>query len=178
MSRIGKRSIILKKEIKVNFNNSIITIEGPKGKLLHKIPKIVKVTYTSNEIKLSIDNNTKKALELYGLSRTLINNMVIGVSQGFSKKLKIQGVGYRCQMNENNLILNVGYSHPIVIKPPKNIKIKVEDNTHINVLGINKELVGQVAAKIRATRPPEPYKGKGIKYLNEVIKRKVGKAGK
>nr|YP_010904122.1 ribosomal protein L6 [Caulacanthus ustulatus]WCH57373.1 ribosomal protein L6 [Caulacanthus ustulatus] len=178
MSRIGKKKISIEKEIKANINNSLITIEGPKGKLSYEIPPIIQVTYTNNEIQLYTNSNTKKAQELYGLSRTLINNMVTGVSKGFNKKLKIQGVGYRSQMNGNYLVLNVGYSHSVVIKPPKEISITVEDSTNITVSGINKELVGQIAAKIRETKPPEPYKGKGIKYSEEIIKRKVGKAGK
>ena len=115
---------------------------------------------------------------MYGLSRSIINNMVKGVSKGFEKRLTIQGVGYRSQIDNNNLILNVGYSHQIIIKPPKDIKIVVENNTSIIISGINKETVGQIAATIRNVRPPEPYKGKGIKYESETIRRKVGKAGK
>jgi large subunit ribosomal protein L6 len=180
MSRIGKKIIILPLEIKAKIENAIIYISGPKGQLQHEISPEIEVNLNNDKHTIQINKleNTKKAQALHGLYRSIINNMVIGVSQGFEKKLIINGVGYRSQSDGDNLILNVGYSHPINIKPPENISIKVENNTNITVSGINKETVGQVAAKIRATRPPEPYKGKGIKYANEIIRRKVGKAGK
>ena len=180
MSRIGKKIIILPPEVQVKIENSIIFISGPKGKLQHEISSQIEIDLNDEKQTIQINKleNTKKAQALHGLYRSIINNMVIGVSKGFEKKLIINGVGYRSQNEGDNLILNVGYSHPIYIKPPSNIYIKVENNTNITISGINKETVGQVAAKIRATRPPEPYKGKGIKYANEIIRRKVGKAGK
>jgi len=178
MSRIGKKEIVLPKNIETSINNSIIYISGPKGKLSYEISNLINIDYKNNKIKLTKKINTKNAQAIHGLSRSIINNMVIGVSKGFEKKLVIQGVGYRSQMEGKILILNVGYSHIVKIEPPKNITIKVENNINISVSGINKEIVGQIAAKIRAVRPPEPYKGKGIKYLEENIKRKVGKAGK
>nr|QJH88334.1 ribosomal protein L6 [Pterocladia lucida] len=178
MSRIGKKTIELTEKIEANINGSNIKIKGPKGELSHKLPKCIKITKEDRKLKLNKNDNTKKTQALYGLSRTLVNNMIIGVSKGFSKQLEINGVGYRSQMQGNNLILNVGYSHAITIKPKNGISIKVENSTIITIHGINKELVGQTAAKIRATRPPEPYKGKGIKYNNEKINKKVGKAGK
>nr|ARW63781.1 ribosomal protein L6 [Chondria sp. (in: red algae)] len=178
MSRIGKKEIIVPDNTKVEISNSDIHIKGNKGSLSHKIPSSIQIKYEDNILRLYKKDQTKKAQQLYGLSRSLINNMILGVSQGFNKKLIIQGVGYRSQIQDNNLILNVGYSHPVLIKPPKDIDIKVENNTTIIVSGINKETVGQIAATIRNVRPPEPYKGKGIKYENEIIRRKVGKAGK
>lgn len=180
MSRIGKKIIIMPEEVNAQIENSIISISGPKGELTHKISPKIEVYLNNNEntIQVKIIDKTKKTQALHGLYRTIINNMVIGVSKGFEKKLIINGVGYRSQNDGNKLILNMGYSHPIHITPPENITIKVENNINITVSGINKETVGQIAAKIRATRPPEPYKGKGIRYIDETIRRKVGKAGK
>nr|YP_009312940.1 Ribosomal protein L6 [Helminthora furcellata]SCW21194.1 Ribosomal protein L6 [Helminthora furcellata]SCW24054.1 Ribosomal protein L6 [Helminthora furcellata] len=182
MSRIGKQEIILSKQITADITKNVVTIKGPKGELQQTIADIIRVEQINNDnqeiLLLHIEQNTKKARELHGLSRTLINNMVIGVRDGFTKDLEIRGVGYRSQMDGRNLILNVGYSHPVLIQAPEGINIKVESNTNIIISGINKELVGQTAAKIRAVRRPEPYKGKGIRYKNEVVKKKIGKAGK
>nr|ARW64204.1 ribosomal protein L6 [Chondria sp. (in: red algae)] len=178
MSRIGKQAIIIPSETKIEIDKSHIIITGEKGKLSYKLPDSIGIKKENNIIQLYKKNITKKAQELYGLSRSIINNMVIGVSKGFEKRLTIQGVGYRSQIEHNNLILNVGYSHQVIIQPPKDIEITVENNINIIISGINKETVGQIAATIRDVRPPEPYKGKGIKYDNEVIRRKVGKAGK
>nr|ARW68352.1 ribosomal protein L6 [Chondria sp. (in: red algae)] len=178
MSRIGKKEIIIPNNTRIEINESNIKIQGKQGLLFYKLPYSITVKQEDNKLKLYKENKTKKAQELYGLSRSIINNMIIGVSTGFEKKLIIQGVGYRAQTEGKNLVLNVGYSHPVLIKPPKNVSIKIENNTIIIVSGINKEIVGQIAATIRDVRPPEPYKGKGIKYENEIIRRKVGKAGK
>lgn len=178
MSRIGKSPIHLNAKIDIHIQNNKIKIKGPKGELSYLISPEIRIEHTKKVLKLYKNNESRIAKQLYGLSRTLISNMVIGVSQGFSKKLKIQGVGYRAQVDKNNLILNVGYSHPIFIELPPGISIKVENQTNIEVNGINKETVGEVAAKIRSVRPPEPYKGKGISYENEIIRKKVGKAGK
>jgi len=178
MSRIGKKEIIVPNNTKVTINESNIKIKGKKGELFYKLPEGLRATQINEKIKIEKQYTTKKVQELYGLSRSIINNMIIGVSQGFKKKLIIQGVGYRSQIEGENLILNVGYSHPVIIKPPSGIHITVENNTQISISGINKETVGQIAATIRDVRKPEPYKGKGIKYENEIIKRKVGKAGK
>nr|YP_010902927.1 ribosomal protein L6 [Hypnea flava]WCH54981.1 ribosomal protein L6 [Hypnea flava] len=178
MSRIGKKSIILPPGIQSEIKESTITITGPKGKLSYHLSQRIHIQYDSNQLQLYLIKTDKESKALYGLSRTIINNMVIGVSQGFEKKLEIRGVGYRCHMNDNNLILNIGYSHPIIIKPPKDISIQVEESVNILVSGIDKEKVGQIAAKIRSTRPPEPYKEKGIRYSGEIIRKKVGKAGK
>lgn len=178
MSRIGKKAIILSDKVNAHIDGSQVSIKGPKGELSYKLSKFIKVEYTTNQLKLTKINNSKEAQMLYGLSRTIVNNMVIGVSEGFHKKLEIKGVGYRSQMHGDNLVLNVGYSHPINIQSPPGINITVDHNTNITISGINKELVGHTAAKIRQIRPPEPYKGKGIRYLGETVRRKVGKAGK
>jgi len=160
----------------------IITVEGPKGTLSHKIHDLIEINLSENDnsqtIVVTTKNSTKQAQQLHGLSRTLINNMVIGVSEGFTKHLEIQGVGYRSQMDGSTLILNVGYSHPVIIEPPAETSIKVNNNTNIEITGIDKAVVGQLAAKIRSIRPPEPYKGKGIRYKGELVKKKIGKAGK
>nr|YP_010618743.1 Ribosomal protein L6 [Rhodomelopsis africana]WAX02756.1 Ribosomal protein L6 [Rhodomelopsis africana] len=178
MSRIGRKEIIIPKNIEVIINQSEIFVKGNKGTLYYKVSELIEIGRQNNVIKLTKKKKTQKAQAIHGLSRSIINNMIHGVSKGFEKKLVIQGVGYRSQMEEKNLILNMGYSHPVKIEPPKDINIKVENNTNIFISGINKETVGQIAAKIRSVRPPEPYKGKGIRYENETVKRKVGKAGK
>nr|YP_009315192.1 Ribosomal protein L6 [Titanophycus setchellii]SCW23647.1 Ribosomal protein L6 [Titanophycus setchellii] len=182
MSRIGKKEIVLSKQISVEIKQNIITIKGPKGQLQQNISKNIQVVEQNdgniNKLVINTLVDSPASRSLHGLSRTLINNMIIGVSEGFTKDLEIRGVGYRSQMDARNLVLNVGYSHPVILPAPKGIDIKVENNTRIIVSGINKELVGQIAAKIRAVRPPEPYKGKGIRYQNENVKKKIGKAGK
>ncbi len=178
MSRIGKKEIKLPAGIHTIINNNNISIKGPKGELNYQYSDLIEIIQIDNIIKLQKKENTKKAQEIHGLSRSIINNMVIGVSKGFEKKLTIEGVGYRSQLEGNNLILNLGYSHPIKIEPPKNISISIKDSTNISITGINKQVVGEIAAKIRSMRPPEPYKGKGIRYIDEIVRKKVGKAGK
>lgn len=179
MSRIGKTPIMLEANVSIEIENNTVIIRGPKGQLQENLPSGIRIENRNQELRIQRNDNNKKTRALHGLSRTIINNMVTGVSQGFSKTLEIQGVGYRAQLdNKNDLILNVGYSHTINIKPPTDIKITVENNNKIIVTGINKVTVGQIAAQIRGMRPPEPYKGKGIRYQNEIIKKKVGKAGK
>nr|QCI08545.1 ribosomal protein L6 [Spermothamnion repens] len=178
MSRIGKKEIELPQEIDVTINKSEILVKGPKGNLYYEISNLIKIIKTDTTIQLITKEESKNARAIHGLSRSIINNMIIGVSTGFEKQLVIEGVGYRSQLEGKNLILNVGYSHPVKIKPPSDIAIKVDNNINISIIGINKEKVGEIAAKIRSIRPPEPYKGKGIRYINEKIRRKVGKAGK
>nr|YP_009019601.1 50S ribosomal protein L6 [Gracilaria salicornia]AHH24569.1 50S ribosomal protein L6 [Gracilaria salicornia]UAD87659.1 ribosomal protein L6 [Gracilaria salicornia] len=180
MSRIGKKIINLPQNTDIQIIDNNVYIIGPKGKLSYQLPKVITIKYNKENQTLNLYkvHENKEAQKLYGLSRTLIHNMIIGVSKGFEKKLHIQGVGYRSQIQGRNLILNVGYSHPVVIEPPEDILISVENNTHITIKGIKKEKVGEIAAQIRRIRPPEPYKGKGIRYLNEKIHLKVGKAGK
>ena len=178
MSRIGKKIITLPTNLSTQFDGQTITVKGPKGTLSKTLPDGINLDINSDTILVKTSGNTKKANQLHGLSRTLISNMVEGVYNGFSKKLQIQGVGYRSQIDNKNLVLSVGYSHVVTIKPPQNIEIKIENNTNITVIGIDKEVVGQVASTIRSIRPPEPYKGKGIRYQGEAVRRKAGKAGK
>nr|YP_009399561.1 ribosomal protein L6 [Dictyomenia sonderi]ARW69167.1 ribosomal protein L6 [Dictyomenia sonderi] len=178
MSRIGKQEIIIPNNIEVIINKNEILVKGKKGNLSYKISELIEIETKNNIIKLTKKKITQKAQAIHGLSRSIINNMIQGVSKGFEKKLIIEGVGYRSQIDGRNLILNMGYSHPVKIEPPEDINIKVENNINILVSGINKETVGQIAATIRSIRPPEPYKGKGIRYHNEIIKKKIGKAGK
>lgn len=178
MSRIGKKEILVPNNVEITLNKSTISVKGHQGELSYNISNLLKIETQENKITIKKKYITQQAQAIHGLSRSIINNMVIGVSKGFEKKLIIQGVGYRAQMEGKNLILNLGYSHPIIIKPPKEINIKVENNTNIFVSGIDKEVVGQISSTIRSKRPPEPYKGKGIRYENENVRRKVGKAGK
>lgn len=178
MSRIGKRPITIPDKVTVTVNGLHVNVKGPKGQLERTLPSQVTVEQDGKEVTVKRVDDSRVARQRHGLSRTLVANMVDGVSKGFEKRLQIQGVGYRAQVQGRNLILNVGYSHPVEIQPPEGIQIAVEKNTEITVTGINKEEVGNTAAKIRDVRPPEPYKGKGIRYAGEMVRRKAGKAGK
>lgn len=175
MSRLGKLPIEIKAGVQVKTEGDIVVVKGPKGELKEKLNNLVKVELTEKEIKVSVKNpENKNENSLWGLYRSLINNMVIGVTDGFEKKLEINGVGYKAQASGNKLLLNLGYSHPIDFVLPEGISASVEGNI-ITISGINKYLVGEIAAQIRKQRKPEPYKGKGIKYIDEVIIRKEGK---
>ena len=175
MSRIGKKHIRIPSGVTITIDdNNQVLVKGPKGELSRYIRPEIKVSQSENEIIVSPAKITKRTNSLWGLSRTLIANMVIGVVDGYSKKLEIQGVGYRANLEVEDLILLVGFSHPVKIDHAKEIKFEVEKNI-ITVSGIDKELVGSLAAKIRAVRPPEPYKGKGIRYEGEYVRRKSGK---
>ncbi len=178
MSRIGKRPIPIPDKVTVDIDGQAVSVKGPKGQLSLTLVPEVTVAQDGNTLLVTRVNESRVARQRHGLSRTLVANMVEGVSQGFQKRLEIQGVGYRAQLQGNNLILSVGYSHPVTIEPPTGIQILVENNTNLTVSGIDKEIVGNIAASIRAKRPPEPYKGKGIRYAGEMVRRKVGKAGK
>ncbi|MFP4297548.1 MAG: 50S ribosomal protein L6 [Spirulinaceae cyanobacterium] len=181
MSRIGKRPIPIPDKVSVTINGQHVAVKGPKGQLERILPAEVVITQEDNTISVKRRNESRLARQRHGLSRTLVANMVEGVSQGFVKHLQIQGVGYRAQMQGKTLILNVGYSNPVEIEPPEDVQLEVpKEGRGLNIIinGINKEVVGDVAAKIRAVRPPEVYKGKGIRYLNEVVRLKAGKAGK
>lgn len=178
MSRIGKLSIKIPSKVEVKIDNQFINILGPHGQLSRRISDLMLVSVDNEQIIITPQNNSRQARELHGLSRTLINNMVIGVSNKFERRLEIKGVGYRSQVQGKDLILSLGYSHPVIIPVPANIEVSVEANVNILIKGIDKEVVGQLAATIRSKRPPEPYKGKGVLYKGEVIKRKVGKSGK
>nr|YP_009293783.1 ribosomal protein L6 [Rhodymenia pseudopalmata]AOM64465.1 ribosomal protein L6 [Rhodymenia pseudopalmata] len=178
MSRIGKKNIIIPQNVNANIDSSNIIIKGPKGQLAYKLPCGITIEKNKNILQLKKVDESKEVKALHGLSRTMVNNMVIGVSEGFDKKLEIQGVGYRSQVKGKTLILNVGYSHTVSINPPEGISVSVENSTLITVHGADKAIVGEIAAKIRAVRKPEPYKGKGIRYIEEKVRRKIGKAGK
>ncbi|MGB3496214.1 MAG: 50S ribosomal protein L6 [Elainellaceae cyanobacterium] len=178
MSRIGKRPIEIPPKVTVAIDGLAVTIKGPKGELSRILPYGVSVTQEDSFLVVKRVNESRVARQRHGLSRTLLANMVEGVSNGFQKRLEIQGVGYRAQVQGKNLILNVGFSNPVQIEPPVGIDLSVETNTNVLVSGIDKEIVGNIAARIRSVRPPEPYKGKGIRYANEIVRRKAGKAGK
>lgn len=179
MSRIGKRPVPIPKGVKVSVvDERIVKVSGPKGALERELPEYVGASCDEQNVYVKTLAETRVARERHGLSRSLIANMVDGVSKGFEIKLEISGVGYRAQMQGRNLILSMGYSHPVEIVPPEGIQISVEKNTQVAVGGIDKEVVGNMAAKIRSVRPPEPYKGKGIRYSGEQIRRKAGKSGK
>jgi large subunit ribosomal protein L6 len=178
MSRIGKRPVEIPDQVKVTLEGQTLAVKGPKGELSRSLPAEVAIVQSDQTLLISCRDQSRIARQRHGLSRTLVANMVEGVSQGFQKRLQIQGVGYRAQIQGRNLILNVGYSNPVTIEPPEGIEVAVENNTNVIVSGINKEIVGTVAARIRAVRPPEPYKGKGIRYEGEYVRRKVGKSGK
>lgn len=178
MSRIGKRPISIPNKVTVAIDGQAVTVKGPKGELSRVLPSEVEVVQEGETVLVKRRDESRVARQRHGLSRTLVANMVEGVSQGFQRRLEITGVGYRAQVQGKNLTLNMGYSHPVQIEPPTGIEFAVENNTNVIVTGIDKEVVGNTAARIRAVRAPEPYKGKGIRYAGEVIKRKAGKSGK
>lgn len=179
MSRIGKMPIAIPSGVTVDIaENNTVTVKGPKGELTRTLPEVMDIKQEGEEIIVERPNDLKKNRALHGLTRSLINNMVIGVTEGYSKTLEINGVGYRAQKQGKKLVLSLGYSHPVEMEDPEGIDVAVEDQNKIIVSGIDKEKVGQYAAEIRTKRLPEPYKGKGIKYENEYIRRKDGKAGK
>ena len=179
MSRIGRQPIVLPAGVTVTVGeDNIVTVKGPKGTLSEKISPVITVKVEGNTVNVTRDSDEKMERSLHGLSRTLINNMVIGVSAGYSKKLEIIGVGYRAQKQGNKLVMNLGYSHTVEFTEENGITFEVPDQTTVIVNGISKQTVGQVAAQIREKRPPEPYLGKGIKYSGEFIRRKAGKTGK
>jgi large subunit ribosomal protein L6 len=177
MSRIGKRPIPIPDKVTVTIDGRTITVKGSKGELKRTLPEGVTLAQEDGNIVVTRINESRMARERHGLCRTLVANMVEGVSKGYERKLEIQGVGYRAAVQGANLNLNMGYSHPVLIEPPAGIAFVVEGNTNVTVTGIDKELVGNTAAKVRAVRPPEPYKGKGIRYQGEKVRRKVGKTG-
>jgi large subunit ribosomal protein L6 len=174
MSRIGKKPIEIPAGVEVSVENNLVSVKGPKGELKTDIHPEIKVEKNEKEITVSPEKETKKSKALWGLSRALIFNMVEGVTKGYEKKLEIQGVGYRASLEGEDLVLLVGFSHPVKVQKVEGIKFIVEKNI-ITVSGIDKELVGQITAKIRKIKKPEPYKGKGIRYLGEQVRRKSGK---
>jgi large subunit ribosomal protein L6 len=178
MSRIGKLPIKVPQNVNIVLEAEQITVKGPMGTLTQVIPNDISITFEQDLITIDKLNENISAREKYGLTRSLVQNMVTGVSTRFEKKLQMIGVGYRAQVNGKELNLNVGFSHPVVFNIPEGIEISVEANTNLIIRGADKEAVGLLASRIRAIRPPEPYKGKGIRYTNEVVLRKAGKSGK
>ena len=177
MSRIGKKPIIVPEGVEIQFDGEILTVKGPKGELRRFIHPSVELHIDDSRISLSIPDDSKKSRSLFGLFRTLIGNMVVGVTEGFKKTLEISGVGYRVELSGNNLVLNLGYSNPITYEIPEGITAHLEQRNRIILGGVDKELLGETSAKIRSLRTPEPYKGKGVKYQEEKIRRKAGKTG-
>lgn len=176
MSRIGKKEIVLPEKVKVNIaDDGAISVEGPKGKLEWTLPKVVTAKLENNSLTFERKGDCRTARALHGLSRALVANMVTGVSQGFRRDLEIQGVGFKAALQGSKLNLSIGKSHPVLFDIPSNVKVTVTDNTKISIEGIDKQSVGQCAANIRAFYPPEPYKGKGIRYAGEQVRRKEGK---
>ena len=178
MSRIGNKPITVPEGVEVTLNDNTITTKGPKGTLTREIHKNMKVVLENNVITVSRPDDEPLNRSLHGLTRTLINNMLVGVKEEYKRELQINGVGYRAQKQGNKLVMNLGYSHPVEMDAPEGITFDVPNPNQIIVRGIDKELVGQTAAVIRTKRPPEVYRGKGIKYAEEIIRRKEGKAGK
>ena len=178
MSRIGKQPIPVPEKVAVTIDGLAVKVKGPKGELNRVLPEGVSIAKVDNNIVVSPSTDKRKSRERHGLCRSLVANMIEGVSKGYTRKLEIVGVGSRAQVKGQNLLVSAGYSHPIEVIPPEGITFSVQNNTNVTVSGADKELVGNEAAKIRSIRPPEPYKGKGIKYEGERILRKAGKSGK
>ena len=178
MSRIGNKVIVVPAGVEVTNKENLVTVKGPKGELTREFPKAIEIAQEGNEITLRRPNDSKEMKTIHGTARANLNNMVVGVSEGFKKALEMRGVGYRAQLQGNKLVLSVGKSHQDEVTAPEGITFEVPSATEINVIGINKEVVGQTAAYIRSLRAPEPYKGKGIRYVGEFVRRKEGKTGK
>jgi large subunit ribosomal protein L6 len=178
MSRIGKLAIAIPSGVQVAVEGSHVSVKGPKGELERDLSPVLRIVHEDGTLRVERPNDEKRSRELHGLTRTLLANMVIGVTDGFRKPLEITGVGYRAQLVGKKLQLNLGYSHPIEIDPPAGISFELETPVKLAVVGIDKELVGHIAARVRSQRKPEPYKGKGVRYAGEQIRRKAGKAGK
>jgi len=179
MSRIGRMPIPVPEGVTVDIKKSSVRVKGPKGELLRTFDPDMQIKLDDNQLVVQRPTDQRRHRALHGLTRALLNNMVVGVTQGYTRRLEIQGVGYRAEMQGENLVLNVGYSHPVVVEPPAGISFEVEKGYRtLLVSGVDKEVVGEMAARIRRVRPPEPYKGKGIRYEGEYVRRKAGKAGK
>ncbi|MGH7611377.1 MAG: 50S ribosomal protein L6 [Candidatus Dormibacteria bacterium] len=178
MSRIGRAPIGVPEGVTVTVEGNTVAVSGPRGELSRRLPDVITVRQEAGSVLVERPSDAAPHRALHGLSRTLVANMVTGVTQGYRKELELQGVGYRASLQGSDLQLSLGYSHPVRIRPPEGIKLEVPEPTRIAVVGNDKELVGQTAARIRATRKPEPYKGKGVRYRGEVVRRKAGKSGK
>lgn len=178
MSRVGKRIIEIPSDVTVTIDGSTVTVKGPKGELVNTFNEEMTYNLEDNTLEVVRPSDSKDHRTIHGTTRALINNMVVGVSQGFTKELELVGVGYRAQMQGSKLVLSVGLSHPVEFEPSEELSITVDGNTNVKIEGINKEYVGALASKIRSVRPPEPYKGKGIRYKDELVRNKEGKTGK
>ncbi len=181
MSRIGRKPITLPKGVQVDITDTTVKVKGPKGELSHSFSPEVSVALDAerSEVVVKRASEARQVRALHGTTRALLNNMITGVSAGFTKALQVEGVGYRAEMKGKQLVMALGYSHAVTVDPPTGIAFSVDEKTRvITIAGIDKELVGQVAANVRQWRPPEPYKGKGLRYIGEVVRRKAGKAGK
>ncbi|GAA4201158.1 50S ribosomal protein L6 [Actinocatenispora rupis] len=178
MSRIGRKPIPVPAGVDVNIDGATVSVKGPKGELSHTLAEPITAKIEDGTLYVERPNDERRSRALHGLSRTLVNNLVVGVTDGYSKVLEIQGTGYRVQAKGSDLEFALGFSHPVVVTAPDGISFSVQKPTQLTVSGINKQLVGEVAANIRKIRPPEPYKGKGVRYQGEVVRRKAGKAGK
>jgi len=178
MSRVGKKIIEIPAGVDIKIDGNTVTVKGPKGELTREFSSDIKMNIEGNEVTFTRPNDSKEMKTIHGTTRANFNNMVVGVSEGFQKALELIGVGYRAQLQGKKLVLNVGYSHPVEIEAPAGIEIEVPSNTSVIIKGSDKEVVGELAANIRGVRPPEPYKGKGIRYVGEFVRRKEGKTGK
>lgn len=178
MSRIGNKVIVLPAGVEITNNDNVVTVKGPKGELTREFSKNIEIRVEGTEVTLHRPNDSKEMKTIHGTTRALLNNMVIGVSEGFKKELEMRGVGYRAQLQGKKLVLAVGKSHPDEVEAPEGIAFELPNPTTIVVSGISKEVVGQTAAYVRSLRSPEPYKGKGIRYVGEFVRRKEGKTGK
>jgi large subunit ribosomal protein L6 len=179
MSRIGKKPIVVPAGVDININGTVVTVKGPKGQLSHTLRPEVSLAQNGNELVVERQSDAPSANAMHGTTRAVLNNMVQGVKNGWSKVIQIEGVGYRAEMQGKNLVMNLGFSHPVIVEPPAGIEFEVDAKVRtITIKGPNREQVGQVASEVRSWRPPEPYKGKGLRYSGEFVRRKAGKAGK
>ena len=179
MSRVGRNPVEIPKGVDVEVKGSSVRVKGPKGEMQRTFPSSMMISLDEGKVVVQRPSDEAQQRALHGLTRSLINNMVVGVSQGFEKVLEVNGVGYRAEMNGKKLVLYLGFSHPVEVEPPEGISFEADARTRqIKIMGYDKQVVGQVASDIRKIRPPEPYKGKGIRYIDEIVRRKAGKAGK
>lgn len=178
MSRIGRKPVEVPAGVEIKQDGNVVTVKGPKGELTRTMSADIKMNVEGNVVTFDRPSDDNKMCALHGTTRANFNNMVEGVTNGFEKKLELVGVGYRAQLKGKKLVLNLGYSNPVEMEAPEDLKVEVPDNTHINISGISKQRVGDFAAEIRAVRSPEPYKGKGVRYVGEYVRRKEGKTGK
>ena len=178
MSRIGNKPVVIPAGVTLDLKDNTVTVKGPKGELTYTFNQNISLEQREGEVVFTRPDDSKENKTIHGTTRAVFNNMVVGVTDGFQKELELIGVGYRAQLQGKNLVLNVGYSHPVEFTPEEGVEIEVPSNTKVIVKGYDKQKVGELAANIRGVRPPEPYKGKGIRYVNEFVRRKEGKTGK